>query len=286
MSFCYSYCGAIWSMLVGPLSGLLYTLLSIGYNDPKWSLGLYSCYFGLSWPITFVGSFGPFLSPWASLAHLLSLGVFNPFSNSAFPWAFNNSFGLPYPNYHILHPWGLWAFHQPLTFLIHYFGRVVAHSCSSTSHNTHEFTTSFSGLLWAHLLSSRLICLLYKPMTHYSCHSGLMGFLSILLTLSCPYCSASSCYWAFLKQASTMSKILPLNLNIHFFVMYFEFSMIIMLRKLELWYKVFCLLSREYWFSTFNPLKLIIYLMKNSVTHAFCYPSFFFFFLVPKMGVH
>ena len=148
MPFCYSCCDAIWSMLVGPLSGLLYTLLSIGYNVLVWSLGLYLCYFGLSWPITLlVGFFGPFLSPWASWAHLLSLGIFGPFSNSAFPWVFTNSFGLLWPNYHILHPWDSWAFHQPLTFLIHYFKPTVAHSYSSTSHNTHEFTTSFFGLL-------------------------------------------------------------------------------------------------------------------------------------------
>ena len=208
MAFYYSCCGAIWSMLVGPLSGLLYTLLSIGYNDAIWSLGLYLCYFGISWPITLlVGSFGPFLSPWASLAHLLSLGVFNPFSNPVFPWAFNNSFGLPWSNYHILHPWGLWAFHQPFTFLIHYFGRVVAHSYSSISHNAHRFTASFSRLLWAHLLSLKLICLLYGPLTHYSCHSGLIGFLSILLTLSCPYCRTSSYYWTFPKWASTFSPL-------------------------------------------------------------------------------
>ena len=55
-----------------------------------------SCYFGLSWPITLlVGSFGPFLPPWASLAHSLSLGILGPFSNSAFTWVFTNSFRLP-----------------------------------------------------------------------------------------------------------------------------------------------------------------------------------------------
>ena len=81
-------------MLVGPLLGLLYTLLSIGYNDLVWLLGLYLCYFGFSCPITLlVGSFGPFLSPWASLAHLLSLGILDPFSNSTFSWVFTNSFG-------------------------------------------------------------------------------------------------------------------------------------------------------------------------------------------------
>ena len=53
----------------------------------------------------------------ASLAHLLSLGILGPFSNSAFPWAITNSFGLPWPNYFILHLWGSWTFHQPLSLL-------------------------------------------------------------------------------------------------------------------------------------------------------------------------
>ena len=138
------------------------------------------------------------------VCHLISLGVLGSFSNSAFPWAFINSFGLSWSNYHILHPWGSLAFYQPLTFLIHYFGPAMAYSYSSTSHNAHGCITSFSRLLWAHLLSSRPICLFYGPMTHYSCHLGLMGFLSILLTLSCPYCWASSCGLAFPKWASTV----------------------------------------------------------------------------------
>jgi len=63
-----------------------------------------------------VGSFVPFISSRASLAHLLSLDFLGPFSNSAFSWAFTNSFRLPWPNYLIFHPWGSWACHQPLTF--------------------------------------------------------------------------------------------------------------------------------------------------------------------------
>ena len=127
--------------------------------------------------------FGPFLSLWASLAHLLSLGILNPFSNSAFPWVFTNSFELPWSKYLILHSWGSWAFHQSLTFLLHYFGPAVTYSCFSTSHNAHGFTTFFSGLLQAHLLSLRPISLLYGSMIHYSCHSGLMVFFFFSLTL-------------------------------------------------------------------------------------------------------
>ena len=117
-------------------------------NDSIWLLDLYSCYFGLSQPITLlVGSFVPFLSSWVSLAHLLSLGILGPFSSSTFSWVFTNSFRLPWPNYLIFHLGGSWAFHQPLTFLLHYLGFVAAHSYFFTSHNTHEFTTSLFGLL-------------------------------------------------------------------------------------------------------------------------------------------
>ena len=148
MLLCYSCCGVIWLVFARPLLGLLHVHLSIGYNDPIWSLDLYSCYFGLSWPITLLmGSFGLFLSPWASLVHLLSLGILSPFSNSTFPWVFTNSFGFPWPNYRILHPWGLWAFYQSLTFLLHYFRPAMTHSYFSTSHNAHGFTTSLSRLL-------------------------------------------------------------------------------------------------------------------------------------------
>ena len=125
------------------------------------------------------GSCVPFISSWASLVHLLSLGFLGPFPNSIFPWAFTNSFELPWPNYLILHPWGLWACHQPLTF----------------------FACITSGLLWPiltflhHILpmsllllslqaplgpfaSSRSICLFHGLVIHYSCRLGLMVFLS------------------------------------------------------------------------------------------------------------
>ena len=142
----------------------IYTHATLGFLDP-----LHCLWAPLS----------HFFPLWASLAHLLSLGILCPFSNSAFSWAFTNSFGLPWPSYLILHPWGSWTFHQPLTFLLHYLWLVVAHSYFSISHNAHGFTTSLSELLWAHFLFLRPIYLLYGPMIHFSCHSGLMVLLSI-----------------------------------------------------------------------------------------------------------
>ena len=72
MLLCYSSCGVIWPQLARPLLGLLRIPLLIGYNDLVRSLDLYSCYFGLSWPITLLmGSFVQFLS---------SLGILGPFA--------------------------------------------------------------------------------------------------------------------------------------------------------------------------------------------------------------
>ena len=123
-------------------------------------------------------SFGPFFSPWAFSPHLFSLGILGLFSNSAFSWAFTNFFEIPCHNYHILHPWDLWAFHQPLTFLLYYFGPVVAHSYFSTSHNAHRFTTSSSrGSLRPIFFSqSPFIYFIGGLMIHYSYYLGLMVF--------------------------------------------------------------------------------------------------------------
>ena len=43
-------------------------------------------------------------SYWVSLAYLFFLGILGLFSNLAFLWVFTNFFGLPQPNYLILHP--------------------------------------------------------------------------------------------------------------------------------------------------------------------------------------
>ena len=69
-----------------------------------------------SYIISLTGSCVPFVFPWTSWVRLLSLGFLGPFLNFAFPWAFTEFFGLPWPNYIIHHPWDLWACHQPLTF--------------------------------------------------------------------------------------------------------------------------------------------------------------------------
>jgi len=127
-----------------------------------------------------VGSFVSFISSWASLAHLISLGILGPFSNSAFPWAFTNSFGLSWPNYLILHPWDSWAFHQPLTFFTCITSGLMWHILTFLHH-----ILSMGLLLpfWAPLglfASSRPICLFYGFMIHYSCHLSLMIFLSTL----------------------------------------------------------------------------------------------------------
>ena len=59
---------------------------------------------GLTWPLVFLlmGFCVPFVFLLSILIHLLSLGFLNPFTNSAFSWAFPNFNGLSCPNYLIL----------------------------------------------------------------------------------------------------------------------------------------------------------------------------------------
>ena len=68
-----------------PLLGLLYTFLLPSFSSPVLSLGLYSCCFGLPWPISsLLGSSVPFelLCPilffWTSLAHFITFGLLCP----------------------------------------------------------------------------------------------------------------------------------------------------------------------------------------------------------------
>ena len=126
-----------------PLLGLLYAFLLPNSSSPVLSLSLYSCYFGLPWPISsLLGSFVPFYSfghprlisslsgsfvPFGFLRPIcFPLGILGPFAflglrpfpNFTSPWAFIKFFGLPRPNYVIPHPWGSWACHQPFTFFV------------------------------------------------------------------------------------------------------------------------------------------------------------------------
>ena len=209
MSLCYSYCGVIWPVLARPLLGLLYAFLSLDYSDPALSFGLHSCYLG-------------FLDPYhclrASLTHFFLLehlwSIFFPWtssahSNYAFPWVFAISFGLPQPNYHILCLWDSWAFHQPLTHLLHHFGppRPIL-----------TFILPI-GLLLLSPGSFKPTCFLWGPFLILWVYNPLFlsfrfnGFSLNLLTLFCSYCWISSRYWTFPKRASTKGKLQITNLK-------------------------------------------------------------------------
>ena len=152
-----SYHVIIWLVLAGPPLGLLYAFLLLNSSSPELLLGLYSCCFGLPWPISSPSSsLGPFYSfghprpisfPWASLAH----------SNLSFLWAFAKSFGFPRPKlpYPLLS--GLIGFSTNPYLFNSFLWVPSAHSCL-LSHNAHEFTTYFLRLLWARLLSLRPFC--------------------------------------------------------------------------------------------------------------------------------
>ena len=152
MPFYYSGHAITWLELVGPLLGLLYAFLLLNSSSPVSSLGWYSCSFRHPHPIPILHS------------HVLLLSLL----------------GIPNVNYHILYIRGLWAF-PPTPYLLNsLLWASLAHSCLlSISHNAHGFTTSFSRLLWARLLSLRPFCYLFRSMVHYSCHSGLIVFFSI-----------------------------------------------------------------------------------------------------------
>ena len=156
MPFCYSCHVIIWLVLVGSLLGLLYVFPLLNSSGSVISLGQYSCYFGLPWsisslsgflgPFHFLGHPQPISFPWVSLAH----------SNSSFPWVFTSLLGFLNPNYHILY---FWDFPPTLYSLNSLLWASLAHTfVLSISLNAHEFTTSFSRLLWAHLLSLRPFC--------------------------------------------------------------------------------------------------------------------------------
>jgi len=133
-------------VFAGPLLSLLYAFLLLNSSSPVLSLGLYSCCFGLPWPISSLSSslgsfysFGhprPISFPWASPAH----------SNPSFPWAFVKSFGFPWLKlpYPLLS--GLIGFSTNPYSFNSFLWVPSAHSCL-LSHNAHEFTTSFFRLL-------------------------------------------------------------------------------------------------------------------------------------------
>ena len=93
----------IWLVLVGPPLGLLYAFLLVNSSSLVLSLGLYSCCFGLPWPISsLLSSLGPFYS----------LGILGPFHFLGHPWPIPilHSYGLllsllgfPGLSYHILY---------------------------------------------------------------------------------------------------------------------------------------------------------------------------------------
>ena len=67
------------------------TYVTLGFLDPLYCLWTPLAHFFLlehPWPICF---------PWASSAHLLSLGILGSFSNFTFPWTFTTLLGFPSP---------------------------------------------------------------------------------------------------------------------------------------------------------------------------------------------
>ena len=142
---------------------------------------------GFFWPIMLVlGSFGPFLPPWASLVYFLPFGILDPL-----PSLHSHRFLLT-----------LLGFSNPITisFILGVHGLFINPLLSYFitldllwSILTFLHCIMPMGLLLISLGSFRPICfsqgpfvLLYVPMTHCSCHSGYMGFPLNPLTLFLP----------------------------------------------------------------------------------------------------
>ena len=156
----------------------------------------------------------PFL-PWASLAHLLSLGFLGPFTNFVFPWAFTDFIGLPRPNYFILilGIYGpainpllsllalLWACHDPFLLFFHII------QCPWVCY---LLFLSFRALL-SPSASSMPIYLFHGLVIHYSCRLDLMIFVLCLLpTFLCFWVGLPFLHLGFTKKRhSTFS---PLNI--------------------------------------------------------------------------
>ena len=127
-------------------------------------------------PFYSLGIFGPF--------HFLGiLGPFHSFLLLTFPWAFAKSFGLPWPNYHILYPWVYWPSNQS-HLLISFFGLFQPlFYFLSISYDSHGLTTSSFRASLARLLSLGATLLFCRPVDHYSCHSSPMVF-TLLVSFS------------------------------------------------------------------------------------------------------
>ena len=108
---------------------------------------------------TFLGFLGLFHCFQASLAHFILFRHPRPISILYSHGHLLSLLGSPGPNFHILYFWGLEAF-PPTPYSLNSLLRAsLAHPrLLSISHNTHEITTFFSGLLWVCLLSLRPIC--------------------------------------------------------------------------------------------------------------------------------
>ena len=123
---------------------------------------------GSSIPFVFFWHPWPICFPWTSLALFLTLHSHG---------LLTNFFGLPQPNYLILHHWGSWACHQPLTFfacitlgllwpILTFLHHILPMGLLFLS-----FRTSLSSFT-----SSNPICLFHGLVIHYSCRLGLMVF--------------------------------------------------------------------------------------------------------------
>ena len=166
------------------------------------------------------------ISFWASSGHFIHLGILGSFHSFGhprpvsfiraslapliltFPWAFTKSLGLPWPDYHILYFCGLLAF-ELISLTNSFFWAPPVHLCLLfTSYDSHKLSISFFRAPLGPLAFFGAFLLFYRPVDHYSCHSGLMIF---------SYFANSSFFTLFilLDLFSSLSPFAKMSINKH-----------------------------------------------------------------------
>ena len=137
-----------------------------------------------------MGSCVPFVFHWASLAHLLALGILDLFTNFVFPWAFTDFIGFPSPiiSYSSLGFMGLPSI--PYSLCLHCFEPATAHSYFFSHHTLPMgllltislFSDSFEPIFFlnAHLLISWTCDPLFLPLgLNVFCSLSVANFSSV-----------------------------------------------------------------------------------------------------------
>ena len=152
-----------------------------------------------------------------------------------------------------------------------YFEPTVAHSHFSTSYTAHGLIFLFFRAPLSLFTSSRPICLSHGPVIYYSCHLGLMGFLSICQFFSVRVAGLLPSIWAS-EMAINKDEPRYSSWNIVPFSVDMD----------RMSHKIHSLLTNGS--KTWGLLCIFTY--KTSIIHHSFFFFFFLFFLFFNYGIH